>query len=101
ELRAAVRAREKLAGRVAEYRVAELLFTVPLRNGRRVVRHVFSAEELLEAKMIASCGREAAVGGRSRGRQRHPGREGPGRESPGRQGKFHRAIFRPVGGRDG
>ena len=53
ELRAAVRAREKLAGRVAEYRVAELLSTVPLRNGRRVVRHVFSAEELLEAKMIA------------------------------------------------
>src|SRR2546427_7951740 len=53
ELRAAIHARERLAGRVAEYRAAELLSTVPLRNGRRVVRQVLSAEELLEAKMIA------------------------------------------------
>jgi len=53
ELRAAVRAREKLAGRMAEYRAAELLSTAPLQNGRRVVRQIFSAEELLEAKMIA------------------------------------------------
>src|SRR2546428_12319575 len=53
ELRAAIHARERLAGRVAEYRAAELLSTVPLRNGRRVVRQVFPAEELMEAKMIA------------------------------------------------
>ncbi|HEV2493072.1 MAG TPA: DHHA1 domain-containing protein [Terriglobia bacterium] len=53
ELRAAQRAREKLVTRLAEYRARELAAAAPEKNGRRIIHHVFAADELVEAKMIA------------------------------------------------
>ncbi len=53
ELRTALRAREKLAGRVAEHVARELASAAPETGGRRIIRRIFTAEELLEAKMIA------------------------------------------------
>ncbi|PYU97488.1 MAG: hypothetical protein DMG26_21235, partial [Acidobacteria bacterium] len=53
ELRSAIRAREKLMGRLAAYRAAELVSMVEARDGGRIVRLIFPAEELVEAKMIA------------------------------------------------
>ena len=53
ELRTAIRAREKLTGRLAAYRAAELVSMVEARDGGRIVRLIFPAEELVEAKMIA------------------------------------------------
>jgi alanyl-tRNA synthetase len=56
ELRSALRAREKLTGRLAEYVARELAAAAPERpdgSGRKVIRHIFAAEELSEAKMVA------------------------------------------------
>lgn len=53
ELRAVFRAQEKQAKRLAEYRASELLQAAPEKNGRKIARHVFDAEEHLEAKMVA------------------------------------------------
>lgn len=53
ELRAALRAAEKLTRRLAEFQARELRSTAPERNGRRIVRHVFAAEDNLLAKMVA------------------------------------------------
>jgi alanyl-tRNA synthetase len=53
ELRASARAREKLVKRLAEYEARELWQAAPERQGRRVVRRVFDAEEYDEAKMVA------------------------------------------------
>jgi alanyl-tRNA synthetase len=53
ELRAASRAREKLVERLAEYTALELWRAAPEIHGRRIVRHVFAAEDALEAKMVA------------------------------------------------
>ena len=53
ELRGALRAREKLIGRLAEYRARELAQGAPEIAGRRIIRHVFAADDLAEAKMIA------------------------------------------------
>jgi alanyl-tRNA synthetase len=53
ELRATLRAREKLLKRVAEYEARELWSAAPEKNGRKVVRQVFAAEDHDEAKMLA------------------------------------------------
>jgi alanyl-tRNA synthetase len=53
ELRAAVRAREKLVKRIAEYEARELWSAAPEKNGRKIVRQVFAAEDHDEAKMLA------------------------------------------------
>ncbi len=53
ELRGALRAGEKLTGRLAEYRARELWSAASERSGRKIVRHIFPAEELGEAKRVA------------------------------------------------
>ena len=53
ELRAAVRAREKLVKRLAEYEARELWSTTGEKGGRRIIRRVFAAEDYDEAKMLA------------------------------------------------
>ncbi len=53
ELRAALRAREKLVKRIAEYEARELWSAAPEKNARRIVRQVFAAEDHDEAKMLA------------------------------------------------
>jgi alanyl-tRNA synthetase len=53
ELRTALRAREKLVKRVAEYEARELWSAAPEKNGRKIVRQVFAAEDHDEAKMLA------------------------------------------------
>lgn len=53
ELRAALRAREKLIKRVADYEALELHASAPEKNGRKIVRKVFAAEDSDEAKMLA------------------------------------------------
>jgi len=53
DLRAALRSREKLLERLCEYRVHELWASAPERNGIKLVRLVFAAEENLEAKLLA------------------------------------------------
>jgi len=53
ELRGALRSREKLVIRLAEFRALELWQAVPEKAGRRVVRRVFPAEDAQEAKMVA------------------------------------------------
>ena len=51
--RAALRSREKLLERLCEYRVRELCASATERNGIKLVRLVFRAEENLEAKLLA------------------------------------------------
>ena len=53
ELRAALRAREKLVKRLAEYEAHELWSTTGEKGGRRIIRRVFAAEDYDEAKMLA------------------------------------------------
>ncbi|MGD0921354.1 MAG: alanyl-tRNA editing protein [Terriglobia bacterium] len=53
DLRAALRAREKLIKRMAEYEAHELWSAAPERNGRRIVRQIFAAEDHDQAKMLA------------------------------------------------
>ena len=53
ELRAALRAREKLIKRVADYEALELHASAPEKNGRKIVRKVFAAEDSDEAKVLA------------------------------------------------
>jgi len=53
ELRAALRAREKLVKRITEYEARELWSAAPEKNGRKIVRQVFAAEDHDEAKMLA------------------------------------------------
>lgn len=53
ELRAAARAREKLTEALAEYKARELWSTAPEKSGRKIVRHIFAAEEQSAAKRVA------------------------------------------------
>ena len=53
ELRAIVRAREKLIKRLVAYEAQELFATAPEKNGRKIVRRIFAAEDSDEAKMLA------------------------------------------------
>jgi alanyl-tRNA synthetase len=53
ELRAALRAREKLIKRIAEYEARELWSAAAEKNGRKIIRQVFAAEDHDEAKMLA------------------------------------------------
>jgi len=53
ELRAALRIREKLIKRLAEYEARELWAAAPERDGRKIVRSVFAAEDADEARMLA------------------------------------------------
>ncbi len=53
EVRAALRVREKLAKRWAEYRGRELWQSAPQKEERKIVRQIFAAEEHREAKLIA------------------------------------------------
>lgn len=53
ELRGSLRAREKLIGRVAEYRARELAQAAPEAAGRKIIQRIFAAEDLAEARMIA------------------------------------------------
>jgi len=53
ELREGIRGREKLVERLAEYQAKELWQVAPVIDGRHVVRQVFPAEELAQAKMLA------------------------------------------------
>jgi alanyl-tRNA synthetase len=53
ELRATLRAREKLLKRVAEYEARELWSAAPERKGWTIIRQVFAAEDHDEAKMLA------------------------------------------------
>jgi len=53
ELRAVQHAREKFIKRVAEYRARELWLAALEKDGRKIVRQVFAAEDLAEAKMVA------------------------------------------------
>jgi alanyl-tRNA synthetase len=53
ELRAALRAREKLVKRLAEYEARELWSAAEEKGGRRIIRRVFAAEDYDEAKMLA------------------------------------------------
>ncbi len=53
ELRAALRAQEKLVERLAAYRARELHETAPEKAGRKIVRRIFASEENAEAKKLA------------------------------------------------
>ncbi|MBZ5515087.1 MAG: alanyl-tRNA editing protein [Acidobacteriia bacterium] len=53
ELRAALRAREKLVKRLAEYEAREIWSASIERGGRRILSRVFAAEDYDEAKMLA------------------------------------------------
>lgn len=53
EQRALVRTREKLIKRIVEYEAQELLAAAPERNGRKIVRRIFAAEDSDEGKMLA------------------------------------------------
>lgn len=53
DLKAAMKAREKLIKRIAEYSAVELHAAVPEVKGRKIVRRVFAAEDAEEAKAIA------------------------------------------------
>jgi alanyl-tRNA synthetase len=53
ELRAAHRAREKWAERMAKIQGLELWQAAPEKDGRRIVRHIFSEEENQDAKKVA------------------------------------------------
>lgn len=53
ELRAATRTREKLIKRIVEYEAQELLAAAPEKDGRKIVREIFAAEDADEAKMLA------------------------------------------------
>jgi alanyl-tRNA synthetase len=53
ELREAIRGREKLLERLAEYQARELWQAAPVVEGRRVVRQVFPAEEWAQVKLLA------------------------------------------------
>ena len=52
-LRATLRLSEKQTRRLAEYRARELWAAAPDRNGRKIARHIFAADENAEAKMLA------------------------------------------------
>jgi len=53
EFRAATRKREKLIKRVADYEALELYSTTSEKDGRKIVRRVFDAEDSSEAKLLA------------------------------------------------
>ncbi len=53
ELRATMRARDKILERVAEYHARELWLPAAEKGGRKIVRHIFPAEEKAEAKQVA------------------------------------------------
>jgi alanyl-tRNA synthetase len=53
ELRAALRAGEKLVKRIADYHAQQLWGDTLERNGRRIIRQVFAADDHAEAKMVA------------------------------------------------
>ncbi len=53
EFRAATRTREKLIKRVADYEALELYSTTSEKDGRKIVRRVFDAEDSSEAKLLA------------------------------------------------
>lgn len=53
ELRAAVRACEKLAKQVADHQARELVQAAPEQSGRKIVRHIFPSEDHMQAKMAA------------------------------------------------
>jgi len=53
ELKAALKAREKLIKRVAEYSAVELHAAAPEVKGCKIVRRIFAAEDAEEAKAIA------------------------------------------------
>lgn len=53
ELHGSQRAREKLVERLAEYRASELWAGAVEVAGRRIVKHIFEAEEHAEAKKVA------------------------------------------------
>jgi alanyl-tRNA synthetase len=63
ELRASNRSREKLIERLAEFQARELFEAAPEKNGRKIVRRVFAAEEHAEGKRVAHevAGHPAAV----------------------------------------
>lgn len=53
ELRAALRTREILTERLAQTQARELWSAAPEKRGRKIVRHIYAAEDHLEAKMVA------------------------------------------------
>jgi len=53
EMREGARAREKLAGRLAELEALELWRAAPEKAGRKIIRQVFSAEDAAVAKRVA------------------------------------------------
>lgn len=53
ELRAALRAREKLIKRLVDYEARELCEAAREKNGRKIVRKILAAEDADEAKMLA------------------------------------------------
>lgn len=52
-MRRALRLGDRQTRRLAEYRARELWAAAPERSGPKIVRHIFAAEENLEAKMVA------------------------------------------------
>jgi alanyl-tRNA synthetase len=52
-LRATLRSGDRQTRRLAEYRARELWVAAPERNGRKIVRHIFAADESAEAKVVA------------------------------------------------
>ncbi len=53
ELRGVHRLSERLTERLAKYRARELWGAAPKRSGRKIVRHIFPAEEHSEGKRVA------------------------------------------------
>jgi alanyl-tRNA synthetase len=53
DLREGIREKDKLLERLAEYQARELWQAAPVIDGRRVVRHIFPAEDSSQAKMLA------------------------------------------------
>jgi len=53
ELKAALKAREKLIKRIAEYSAVELHAAAPEVKGRKIVRRIYAGEDAEEAKAIA------------------------------------------------
>jgi alanyl-tRNA synthetase len=53
ELRASLRAREKLTEKMAKIQGSELWQAAPEKSGRKIVQHIFNEEEQLDGKKVA------------------------------------------------
>lgn len=103
ELRGAMRAREKLATRVAEYEALELLKVAAKQNGRKIVRHVVPGDSPFDAKALAHAiakqpGMVALIGARGSPARFYFAQSAGG---PDDMGKLLKQVVAQVGGKGG